>query len=189
GMGRVKEAQGKLPEAASYFEKAIAIVPMPDFVASLGDVYTLMNRPDEAKKQYALVEYIGLISQINKEIYNRQLALFYADHDRSLPQALALATAEIDFRTDVYGYDALAWCLYKNGKIQEAQAATEKALVMKTQDPLLFYHAGMIYAAAGNLGESRKWLEAALLLNPDFHPVFAPSARATLSSSQLAKKD
>jgi len=136
GMGRVKAAQGKLPEAASYFEKAIAIVPMPDFVASLGDLDTLMNQPDEAKKQYALVEYIGLISQINKEIYNRQLALFYADHDRNLPQALALASAEIDFRKDIYGYDALAWCLYKNGRIQDAQAAIEKALAMKTQDPL-----------------------------------------------------
>ena len=147
GMGRVKAAQGKLPEAASYYERAIAIVPMPDFVASLGDLYTLMNRSDEAKKQYALVEYIGLISQINKEIYNRQLALFYADHDRNLPQALELATAEIDFRKDVYGYDAVAWCLYKNGKVQEAEAATEKALAMNTQDPLLFYHAGMIYAA------------------------------------------
>jgi len=47
----------------------------------------------------------------------------------------------------------------------------------------------MIYVAAVNRPEARKWLQAALSLNPDFHPLFAPSARAALSSIQMAKKD
>src|SRR5262245_19593801 len=147
-LARVKVAQSKLNEAVDLYQKAIAIVPMPEFVAALGDTYALQGNLHEVKKQYELVEYIGLISQLNKEIYNRQLALFYADHDTKLDKALELTSAEIKFRKDVYGYDAMAWCLYKNGRVSEAVVSMQNALKMGTRDSLLFYHAGMIYAKA-----------------------------------------
>ena len=43
-----------------------------------------MGRSDDAKKQYALVEYIGRLSALNQVLYNRELAYFYADHDVNL---------------------------------------------------------------------------------------------------------
>ena len=180
GLAKVKVAQNKLDEAIRLFQKAIAIVPMPDFVAALGDAYVLKGNNVEAKNQYNLVEYIGLISEINQDIYNRQLALFYADHDIKLQQALDLAAAELRIRKDVYGYDAMAWCLYKNGRISEAVANAENALKMGTQDAMLFYHAGMIYAKAGDSVRSRQFLKKALALNPHFHPLFAKTATQTL---------
>ena len=69
-----------------------------------------------------MVEFIGELNAINKVLYNRELALFYADHDMKLKDALALAQKELEVRHDVYTWDARAWTLYKNGKAKEALA-------------------------------------------------------------------
>jgi tetratricopeptide (TPR) repeat protein len=183
GLAKVCFAQGKTDEAIALYQKAIAIVPMPDFVAGLGDIYLSLGRSVDAEKQYALVEYIGMISKINQEIYNRQLALFYADHDRKLEEALKLAENEIQIRKDVYGYDALAWCLYKNGRIPEAMKAMTKALQLGTKDAKLFFHAGMIYRKS-KPSAAKKCLRAALHTNPFFHPIYSVEAQGTLRQLQ-----
>jgi len=125
---------------------------------------------------------------VNQEIYNRQIAVFYADHDRKLEEALKLAQNEIAIRKDVYGYDALAWCLYKNGKIPESVKAIREALRMKTKDAKLFYHAGMIYVAAGRPAEAKTFLKTALAIQPHFHPVFAGNAEETIRKIEVPFK-
>ncbi len=144
GMAKVKAAKNDHAAAIDYYKKAISVVPMPEYVAALGDLYRQSGRPQKASEQYELVEYIGVISKINRQIYNRQLALFYADHDRKLPEALKLTSEELRVRKDIFGYDAYAWCLYKNGRIAEAKSAMRKALKMGTIDPLLAGHARAI---------------------------------------------
>ncbi|HSE42439.1 MAG TPA: tetratricopeptide repeat protein, partial [Acidobacteriota bacterium] len=186
GLAKVKYAKGNADEAIKLYQKAMDIVPMPEFAASLGDIYTAQNRMEEAAKQYELVEYIGLLSELNQEIYNRQIAMFFADHDRKLDEALRLVQNEIKIRKDVYGYDALAWCLYKNGKTKEALNAMQKALSMKTKDAKLFYHAGMIYAAANQNVKAVSFLKKALDLQPHFHPIYSIKARNFIQFSLLA---
>jgi tetratricopeptide (TPR) repeat protein len=149
----------------------------------LGDVLTVTGRRQEAKRQYDLVEFIGNLSKINKEIYNRQLALFYADHvERKRSDALKMTIEELKFRKDIYGYDAYAWCLYKNGRYTEAVESMQKALRMKTPDSMLYFHAGMIYSSLNRNVECRKYLQKALQLNPYFHPLFAKIAREKLAT-------
>ena len=73
-MGQIRAAQGKYPEAIDYYKQAIAIIPLPLYVTSLGDLYTVSGDKANAEKQYALVEFIGKLSAINKQVYNRELA-------------------------------------------------------------------------------------------------------------------
>jgi tetratricopeptide (TPR) repeat protein len=181
GLGKVQVALGKKEEAITSYKKAMDIIPMPEFSASLGDIYFSLGRTKEAEKQYELVEYIGLISKMNQEIYNRQMAMFYADHNMKLAEALNLVEKEIKIRKDIYGYDALAWCLYKNGKISKAVEAIQQALKMGTKDAKIFYHAGIIFWE-NNRAKSRKYLQKALELNPHFHPLFAKIAHQKLQS-------
>ena len=115
-----------------------------------------MESLDEARKQYELVEYIGKLNALNKALYNRELAYFYADHDIKLKEGLELAQRELDYRRDIYAYDVMAWNLYKNGKAEEAREAVSKALKLGTQDAKLHYHAGMIYQRAWGEGESQR---------------------------------
>jgi tetratricopeptide (TPR) repeat protein len=177
GLGKVNAALGKINNSINYYLKAIAIVPMPEFVSAMGDVLAAAGRSQEAKRQYDLVEFIGNLSKINKEIYNRQLALFYADHvEQKRTEALKMTEEELKFRKDIYGYDAYAWCLYKNGRYSEAAESMQKALRMKTPDPMLYFHAGMISSALDRNAEARKYLQKAIKLNPHFHPLFAKVA-------------
>jgi tetratricopeptide (TPR) repeat protein len=129
---------------------------------------------------YDLVEYIGQLNAVNKVIYNRELAYFYADHETKLDAALALARAEYEMRRDVYGHDALAWALYKAGRWQESLAPMEEALELGTRDAKLFFHAGMIHRAAGNTVRAREYLARALATNPHFHVLHAAVAARAL---------
>ncbi|HLB46895.1 MAG TPA: tetratricopeptide repeat protein [Anaerolineales bacterium] len=182
GLGKVRAAQGRYPEAIAFYEQSVAIIPQPDFLAALGDLYTITSQPDKAQRQYETVEFIGQLAAINKVVYNRQLALFYANHDRKLNESLDLAQKELAVRKDIYAYDTLAWALHKNGRNAEAAEAMEQALKLGTRDAPLYYHAGMIYKASGDYARAQTMLSEALAINPHFDLVQAQIARLTLAN-------
>ena len=128
------------------------------------------------------MEYIGRLTALNQTLYNRELALFEADHDRNLPEALALAERELEVRQDIYTYDVLAWVRYKNGKFRDARDAMKKALQLGTRDARLFFHAGLIYHGMDDDEKARQYLQNALQLNPHFHPLQAEVARQMLAT-------
>jgi len=184
GLGKLRGNQGRYAEAIKLYQSAIAVVPMPIFVAELGDLYSKTGNLEEARKQYQLVQYIGLLGHINQVLHNRDLALFYADHDIKLDESLTLAHKEFEVRHDIYTWDALAWALYKNGKYQEASDAMENSLRPGTRDALLFFHAGMIAGKLGQTVQARDRLQQALSINPHFHVIYADVARQQLKVLQ-----
>jgi tetratricopeptide (TPR) repeat protein len=180
GLAQVRAAQQRYSEAIELYQKAITIVPLPDYAAALSDVYTKLGRTEEAQKQSNLVEYIGRLKTLNKVLYNRELAYFYVDHDRNLPEALDLANRELALRRDIYAYDVLAWALYKNDQPQQALAAMTEALKLGTKDARLFFHAGMICHRLGEYDKARDYLRRALATNPYFHVQHVEVAERTL---------
>jgi tetratricopeptide (TPR) repeat protein len=184
GLGKVRAAQGDYEEAIAYYQQAINRIPQPEYLAALGDLYFLTGQPEQAQIQYETVEYIGKLAKINQQIYNRQLANFYSDHDLHLQEALDLALAELESRQDIYGYDAAAWAHYKNGNFGEAQTLMEQAMALGTRDARLYYHAGMIEHALGNTQAARSLLEEALAINPHFSILDADELRRTVKTLQ-----
>jgi tetratricopeptide (TPR) repeat protein len=180
GLGKVSAAQGKYEEAIAYYGQAINIIPQPDYLAALGDLYSLTDQPEQARLQYETVEYIGKLAKINQQLYNRQLANFYSDHDLHVEEALRLALRELKTRKDIYGYDAAAWAYYKTGDYRRAQAMMEHAMVLGTRDARLYYHAGMIALELGDKEKAREDLEQALEINPHFSILSAEEARSAL---------
>src|ERR1700733_3036542 len=180
GLARVRAAQGRFEESIQLYERSIAIIPFPVYVAELGDVYKKAGKPNEAQQQYDLVEYIAHLSKLNQVLANRELAMFYADHEIKLADALEFARRELAVRHDIYTWDALAWVFYKRGQAQEAAAAMKKALSLNTDDPLLLYHAGMIYHSLGQDSDSEQFLSRAIKTNPHFHVFYAEVALRTL---------
>jgi len=182
GLAKVSAAEGHLAEAIELYKQAIAVIPLPAYAAALGDVYAKAGNSVEAKKNYDLVEYIARLNAFNQSVYNRELAMFYADHDIHLAEALALARKEFEVRHDIYTWDALAWTLYKNSQPQEAAAAMKEALHLNTGDPLLLFHAGMIYERLGEKAKAEDYLRRTIAINPEFHLFFAEIAKSTLQS-------
>lgn len=185
GLAKVYSAEGHLGESIEAYKKAINVIPLPAYAAALGDVYTKAGKTVEARKQFDLVEYIGRVNAFNQAVYNRELAVFYADHDIHLQQSLELARKEFDVRHDIYTWDALAWALYKNSQPEQASLAIKEALHLETKDALLLFHAGMIYHQLGEDGKAKDYLSRAIAVNPQFHLFYADLARTTLQ--QLSK--
>ena len=181
-LGRVRAARGDLQSAIDIYEQVVRRLPDPIFVATLGDLYKVAGRAGEAAAQYKLVEQINRIGEANGALYNRQLALFYADHDMKPEEAYASARKEYAVRHDIYGADALAWTALKAGKLPEAQSAMEEALRLNTKDAKLFYHAGMIAHARNDKSAARDFLRRALTLNPQFDSLQSSIAQKILSS-------
>jgi tetratricopeptide (TPR) repeat protein len=187
GLGKLRVSQSRYVDAVKLYKEAIVRVPYPEYAAALGDIYRKVGQFDDAKKQYDLVEFIGYLSQVNQQIHNRDLALFYADHDLKLQESLALAQEELEVRRDIYTWDVLAWSLFKNDKVQAAAEAISRALEQGTKDPQLFFHAGMIYERLGDSRQAKEYLQRALDINPHFHLLYSSTAREALA--RLSRRD
>ena len=186
-MGRVRAAQGRFAEATDYYRRAIAVIPLPEYAVALADVYTKMGRRHDAELQRQLVEFIARLNSLNRILYNRVLVDYYADHDINHKQAVDLATREYAIRKDIYGEDALAWALYRDGQAAAALPHIVAALRFQTADARLYFHAGMIYEAVGQTNKARSNLKHALAINSHFQPILdevAASEYAALSKGQ-----
>ena len=118
---RARLAAGVTDAAARFYKRAVGRVPLPEYAAALGDLYTKLGRVEEAGRQYELVEFVESTGAQGGN-YTRQLAMFLADHDKKLDEALDVARRERAARRDIYTADLLAWCLYKKGQLAEAMA-------------------------------------------------------------------
>ena len=181
GLGELRTAQGRYPEAITLYQKAIAVVPYPTYATALYDLDLQVGRSDDAQKQLALVEFISTLNPLNDRLFYRELALFYADHNLKLKQSVELAKKELEVRHDVYTWDILAWVLFKNGRVADAADAMNKALALGTEDALLDFHAGMIESQLGHNERAQALLKIALALSPNFHLTYAGLAREMLS--------
>lgn len=186
GLASARAAQGRTREAIKLYRRAVRIVPEPASVAALGDLYTLIGRDDLARQQYGTVDVIAKLAE-TKRLYDRQVALFYADHDRRLDDALEIAQSSLETRKDVYGYDTLAWVLYRLGRYDEAREASDRAVALGTLDARLWYHAGVISAALGDDDRALDELSRSIGLSPSFDPMQAPLAHEALDSLETGR--
>jgi tetratricopeptide (TPR) repeat protein len=177
-LGRVLAASGKFEEAETSFQKAQAVIPLPEYAKALEAIYTKLGKTAEAKQQRALIDVIDKLGRANGEKGNRALALAYADQNRNLDRALELIRGELETRKDIYTYDVLSWVLFQSGHLKEAEEASRKALAQHTPEPMFLYHAGVIAMAGGNSEAGKELLKRSLALNPEFaYPQAQDAAR------------
>lgn len=179
--GRARAAAGDFDAAVDFFRQAQERVPLPDYAIALGDLYTKLGRTNEAKQQEQLVEFIERDTAGAAALYSRQLALFWADHDMKLDEALEIMKREHAAREDVLTYDALAWCFFKKGQLTEAAEAIKQAKRLGTRDARIFYHAGMIDDAMGDHRRAAEELQLALGTDRVFSVVQAEVAQRKLA--------
>ena len=182
---RARVAAGDFDGAIQFYLRAQARVPLPEIIIPLGDLYSKLGRVDEAKQQYELVDFIERQAAGNAT-YSRQLALFWADHDMKLDEALEIMRQERVARADIYTSDALAWCLFKKGRLAEAKESIEQATRLGTRDARILYHAGMIYDGLNDRQRAVKYLKLALDADFSFDVLQADAAKRKLN--ELTKK-
>lgn len=182
GLGRVHAARGEMVEAIELLNQAVALMPMPEFVITLGDLYHAAGDEDAARQQYELVAAIQQIYRANGVDMDMEIALFNADHNQRIEETLALAQQAYANRPSIHAADALGWALYKSEDYTAAQKYSDQALQLGTNDSLKLFHAGMIALQLGDENRARQYLERALEINPHFSILYAGEAKEILQS-------
>jgi tetratricopeptide (TPR) repeat protein len=181
GLGHLRAAQGRTDEAVELLTQVTSIMPLPEFVILLGDVYESTGQTEAAQTQYELVRVIEKLYQANGVDMNVEIALFNADHDQDITETVTLARQAFAQQPSVHAADVLAWALYKAGHYQEAQTYTQQALRLGNNDALELFHAGMIHYALGDNDMARTYLQQAVSANPHFSLRYAVQAQQLLS--------
>lgn len=176
-LAQVLAAEGDHRKAIAAEHQAVDAIPLPQYVAALGDLYRVTGRPALARRQYDLIGAIERLLNANGVRTDLEIALFQVDHGISLRHALARARLAQAERPSIDGDDVLAWALTRNGRCAEALPYSRAALRLGTKDALKFFHRGMIERCLGHPVTARAWFRRALLLNPRFSLLWAPVAR------------
>jgi len=177
GKGRVLAARGEFQKAAEIYERMRERVPETAREIFLGDLYLKLGRKTEAEKIYREVAE----RETTKEKGDlHRIALFWADRDTDLDEALKIARRDREVNNDLLSSDTLAWVLYKKGDFREAKKQMKDALRLGSKNALFYYHLGMIENALGNRKEAVRNLQLALATNPAFDLVQADITRRTL---------
>lgn len=188
GLGRVAAARDDFDGAIRQYGLATSRVPVPEYVAALGDLYERTDRGAEAASQFAVMSAIDQLFEANGLRSDLTLILFAADHRGDTEATLARARAAYGERPSVAAADVYAWTLYRAGRFDEARARAEEALRLGTQDPLFLFHAGMIANAQGDSAAARGYLQAATDLNSQFSILYADETQRTLAALKAAAR-
>jgi tetratricopeptide (TPR) repeat protein len=175
-LALVEEAKGNHRAALSLAQRAAEALPLPQAVATLGDLYSRRGKPRAAAKQYGLVAAIERLLVANGVRTDLETALFDVDHGVRLGRSLELARQAQRARPSIDGDDVLAWALARNGHCDEALVYSRRALRLGTHDALKYFHRGMIERCLGTRS-ARDWFRRALRLNPHFSLLWSPVAR------------
>ncbi len=176
GLAQVEAARGRIRNAIAYELRAVDAIPLPQFVASLGDLQRVAGNQSAARRQYALIGAIRRLLRANGVRTDLETALFDVDHGVRLPRSLSLARAAQAERPSIDGDDVLAWALTRNGRCAEALHYSRRALGLGTHDAVKFFHRGMVERCLGNRTVAKMWFRRALALNPHFSLLWAPVA-------------
>jgi len=173
----VEAAEGDTGRAIALERRAVDAIPLPQYVATLGDLYASAGKPKLAREQYALIGAIEKLLRSNGVRTDLETALFDVDHGVDLTRALARARVAHAERPSIDGDDILAWALTRNGRCAEALPWSRRSLRLGTQDALKFFHRGMIERCLGHPVGARAWFQHAVRLNPHFSVLWGPTAR------------
>ncbi|HCA88594.1 MAG TPA: hypothetical protein DEQ61_25930 [Streptomyces sp.] len=176
---RAQAALGHESQAVKDYEAAIARVPQPSYVLALGDLHQSQGHTKRAEARYALYRDQVRLFEAAGVAADAETVLFETDHG-SPRRAVELAREAVRERPFLATQDAYAWALHRAGRDNEALTRSDRALQLGTRSALFHFHRGMIHDALGEDAAARRDLTRALEIDPRFHPLHAPDARAAL---------
>ncbi|MGI8919361.1 MAG: tetratricopeptide repeat protein [Pyrinomonadaceae bacterium] len=185
---RSRIAAGDLNAAIQIYEAEQKATPSADVALALGDLYAQTGRQAEAGKQYESFESLERENVIVENSWHHMIN-YWLDNDKSLVLALEHAQREYESRKDIFTCDTLAWALFKNGRLPQAQQLMKEALRTGSRNARLLYHSGMIANALGDRRSAARDLQLALKLNLKFDLRPAEIARNTLASLSASRPE
>lgn len=137
GAGRFQQAADLLGRRYERVRSAAALYEYAEMLHSAG-------RKTEAAAAFHNFERQAVSESSQPLNANRELIFYYTDYAAEPSKSLPIALSERAIRHDNETLDALAWALFRNGKLKEAKAEIQRALETGTRDPDILGHAKRI---------------------------------------------
>jgi tetratricopeptide (TPR) repeat protein len=164
GLAEAAAFRCERDQVVVWASRAIEAAPQnPEALKLLVEAYAASGDHKAAERQHRRFEELA---HSFPRIYDRHWALYSADHDQNLDEAYALATRDLELRTDAAAHETLAWVAFKKGLQSEAQEAIRSALARKPQTASFFHRAAIITQAGGDHRGAESFLGRARDLNP-----------------------
>jgi tetratricopeptide (TPR) repeat protein len=191
GLARIAVAEKNYPAAIALYKKADSMINDFSIKEEWAEVYTLAGKKESADSLMDLV--IAKLSKDEQSGQNDENIGHYADRELAYAylkvnhydQALEHALMEYNRRPDnIDVNETVAWVYYCKKQYQEALPYLQTALRTHSENPVLLYRAGLIYAKAGKQNEARVILKKALSTDSNIAMVLKKEGLDTWQSLQ-----
>jgi len=169
GLGWIALVHDKNEKLATkIFSFVKRTVKSPDVLLKLSQTNELTDI--NAAKKYAM-EFVQQAGQpVYGNMYNKYLIELYTGILDDAASALAIAQKEISNRTTSQTYAWLAWCLFKNGKEEEAYGIYKNHVSGKSLESLELYWMGKMMTGLGKGYNAEQFFKAAEKNKYDLSP-------------------
>jgi tetratricopeptide (TPR) repeat protein len=169
GLARIAVAEKNYAAAIALYKKADSMISDFSIKEEWADSYTLAGQKERADSLMKLVivklnkdEQSGQNDEKIGHYADRELAYAYLKVNH-FDQALEHALLEYNRRpANIDVNETVAWVYYCKKQYQEALPYLRTALRTHSENPVLLYRAGLIYAKTGNKNEAKNILKKAL---------------------------
>jgi tetratricopeptide (TPR) repeat protein len=160
-------AQGRYAEAIALLKSIVESVDRPDLEQALGELCELAGRAEEAAawKARALASYLRS-AQAGETHYYHHLVDYYADVAEEGEDATFWATKDVELRENFSTQSALAWALFRAGRLNEAVHWIDRALGSGACAAKLYHQAAQIHSSAGDRDKGLSLMSLAAGINP-----------------------
>jgi tetratricopeptide (TPR) repeat protein len=169
GVAESYIARGRYEEALPIMERAARDLPALEYLAKLGDLYSILGDEESAADTYDRAAQRFALYRANDVLPDHDFVLFYADHGLRKHAALTEARAIYENRPTAAAADTLAWAFHAVGRDKEAMHSAREA-VRRTRPAhaAVFFHAASIADSLGETEDARTWARAAMKIDPRF---------------------
>jgi tetratricopeptide (TPR) repeat protein len=174
GLGHIAMARKEYKKAISLYLQADSSMMDYSFKEQLAQLYKITGDTKKAQQiTNEIIENMSKDAGKGEEDENighyadREMAYTYLlvdDYEKALQHALA----EYNRRpNNIDVNETVAWVYYKKGEYQKALPYIDTALKTNCKNPVLLFHAGMIYAKIKQQDKAKSLLREALKNNPN----------------------
>ena len=148
GRARVATARSDHGGALRIYQALFDEGATPELAAAIGDVLAATGDETGAQAMYSRAESLEREGWASEEPQPAALAAMLAERGLKPGEAVRLAEQAAATRVDIHTMDALAFAYYRAGRIEDAAAASARALRTGTRNRRIREHAAIIARAA-----------------------------------------
>jgi len=128
---------GNAEEAFAIARRQFDHAPNAELAEVIGEAATRLGRTAEAARFFGIAESMWRDDTPEPGM----LARLLADRGRAPDEAVRIAERAVALRHDIFTEDALAWALFKAGRVADARAASARARRTGSRDARILAHA------------------------------------------------